>query len=171
MTNLRNKADYLSTIWDWTTYNDCFNPTKIRMTDIDGFVERHGQFLLIETKRPGAKIPMGQNIMFNSMVDTGIFTVVIVWGKTNKPERAMVMRHASQPHEAPCNTDGLKRIIKSWFDRINIKGRDKLSTIDDIISIALEIQSGYLVCDVDLSQLAGAIVQKAYQMKSIIESD
>ena len=44
-------------LWDWSTLDGCFGNSKIRVGDIDGFVERRGRVLFIETKYPGSWVP------------------------------------------------------------------------------------------------------------------
>jgi hypothetical protein len=171
MANLRDKEDYASTIWDWSPFNDCFAPTNIRMTDIDGFVERHGHFLLIETKRPGAIVPTGQSIMFNAMISTGLFTVLVIWGETNKPELVKVMKTGGRVYQQRCNIKILKDIIKSWFDYANDKANEiTISEMDIVISLALDIQREYLTGG-DISFLAGQIAQRVYNLRDTLKFD
>lgn len=115
MTNIRDFESYLSSVWDWTPFNECFAPTNIRITDIDGFVERNGLFLVIETKKPTIKIPLGQQIMFNRMVQTGLFTVLIIWGDPNKPIRALKLDKAGREEYVSCDVSMLKVLIRNWF--------------------------------------------------------
>ena len=42
---------------DWAIFNECFSPTKIKISDIDGVVEHNGWFLFIEVKQYTKKIP------------------------------------------------------------------------------------------------------------------
>lgn len=84
---INNAEAYLRGVWDWGILRGCFGETKIEPTDIDGCVERNGQFLVLETKAPTASVEQGQQITFDRMLSTGRFTVIIVWGETNKPER------------------------------------------------------------------------------------
>ena len=59
MSNIRNADDYTASFWDWSIFNNCFGETTIRMTDVDGMVERKGRFLILETKKPTAEVPPG----------------------------------------------------------------------------------------------------------------
>lgn len=114
--NIRDPEKFLDTLWDWTPLNDCFAPTKIRVTDIDGFVERHGKFLVIEAKLPDNDVPTGQAIMFDAMRATGLFTVFIVWGETNAP--TMIQQWGlTAPYAA--DLEELRRIVRAWFKRVN----------------------------------------------------
>ena len=42
--------------------------TKITPTDIDGMIERKGFFIFMEYKQAGSIVPMGQRILFESLV-------------------------------------------------------------------------------------------------------
>ena len=52
---------------NWEIFNECFIPTKIKITDIDGVVERNGWFLFIELKERKKEIPTGQHILFEKI--------------------------------------------------------------------------------------------------------
>ena len=115
MANIRDPQDYKSTFWNWTPFNECFKPTNIRITDIDGMVERNGLFLVIETKRPNADIPQGQSIMFDHMVETGLFTILIVWGHTDQPKIILKMTKGLKKKYNNCDVGKLKLLIREWF--------------------------------------------------------
>jgi hypothetical protein len=113
MSNLRNVNYYIESLWDWTPYNECFNGTKIRITDIDGLVEHQGNFLVIETKRPGIPVPKGQEILFNRLTEDKRWHVLIIWGETNEPESWQVWRFSKVYHSSE---DGHpKDLITRWF--------------------------------------------------------
>jgi hypothetical protein len=61
---IHNQALYEDGQWDWAILNGCFGKTKIAPTDIDGSIERNGKYLFIETKHPGASIPLGQGMFY-----------------------------------------------------------------------------------------------------------
>lgn len=88
MGNIRNIEEYTRSIWDWGWLNPCFAPTPIRVSDIDGVVERGGHFLFFEAKgiRPsGDKVDMGtgQRIMHDALMATGRVSIITLWGKSN----------------------------------------------------------------------------------------
>lgn len=115
---IRNEEYYKSQLWDWGFLDGCFSPTKIKVTDIDGFVERNGKFLVIETKSPGAEIPYGQRIMFNQMIKSGLFTIYIVWGYANNPERIRIITRKTDI-ERDCDELLLQRYVIRWFEYAN----------------------------------------------------
>ena len=51
--------------------------------DIDGIVERNGQFLIMEWKKPGEKLSEGQKIMLKSLAQKEGFIVTIIVGNTD----------------------------------------------------------------------------------------
>lgn len=63
-------------------FADCF-PGSIRFTDLDGVVERHGKFALLEWKSLEAprKLPQGQHTMFKRLASQDWY-VIVVWGDT-----------------------------------------------------------------------------------------
>lgn len=112
---IKNKYFYASQLWNWGFLDQCFEGTKIKVTDIDGFVERNGKFLLIECKSHNAVIPTGQEIMFKRMVETGLFTILIIWGEANKPERCELrIKEKTYPYK---NADDvfIQRLVHGWF--------------------------------------------------------
>ena len=51
--------------WPLALFDDCF-PGRMGMSDCDGIFERKGKFLLLEFKRPGARVPTAHKIMLTS---------------------------------------------------------------------------------------------------------
>lgn len=115
--NIRNEHAARNSLWDWTPLNECFRGTNIRVTDIDGFVERNGKFLVIETKKPKDEIPQGQSITFDALLKTGYFTVILVWGPRNVPQeiRVLTRDERKNKHYLKADTDLLKKIVAEWF--------------------------------------------------------
>ena len=120
MTNIRNGINFIRSWWDWTPYNDCFGDTHIRISDIDGIVERHGHFLWIETKRPGEIITKGQEILHNALINTGVFCVLLLWGEVDAPERYRLIFEGGKTEEhIAMGTEDIKDVIKRWFEWAN----------------------------------------------------
>lgn len=69
--------------WDWL--KGAFGPSIMPM-DFDAVVERHGQFLLYETKHIGVPVPKGQLITLESLVKNKVWTVFILHGKRQPKE-------------------------------------------------------------------------------------
>lgn len=116
---IRNPAFYQSNVWDWGFLDQCFTGTKIKVTDIDGFVERNGKFLVIECKSHNASIPAGQDIMFKKMIETGLFCVMIIWGDANKPEKCELrMKDKTYKYETT-DTVFIQRLVHGWFASVS----------------------------------------------------
>lgn len=112
---INNKDLFFAGVWDWGMLDKCFEGTKIKVTDIDGFAERNSKFLVLETKQKGVLIPKGQQIMFNNMQKTGLFTVVIVWGKKNATEEMQVYYPSHTTAKRSATNEDLQRVVKWWF--------------------------------------------------------
>lgn len=111
---INNAETFVKSLWDWSCLDGCFGDTKIKPTDIDGFVERNNLFLIIETKLLGVQIPHGQMITFDRLIKTGYFTIFIVWGNPGKPEEMMIItRHGSGTKKA--NLETFRNDVKRWF--------------------------------------------------------
>lgn len=119
---INNPDLYMAGIWDWSILDGCFGETHIKPTDIDGLVERNECFLILETKQPGAQLPLGQERMFRALVKRAGAVVIVVWGERNRPERLRVF---SQKHpdgkEIEDTKDGarLRLYVSAWFKRAN----------------------------------------------------
>lgn len=116
---INDPAAFCAGLWDWSILDGCFGNTKIKPTDVDGMVERNGKFLVFETKAIGAHIPQGQKITLRSLVKTGAFTVIIVWGNTNQPVKAMLYTRQKEIEYDPCSLDKFREIVSKWFSYAN----------------------------------------------------
>jgi len=116
---IRDTDNYLSQLWDWGFFDECFLPTRIKVTDIDGFVERNKKFLVIETKSHNAPVPMGQQIMFDNMIKTGLFTVLVIWGEANYPEKCLLITRKIKKEYNPVTAFELVELVKKWFRYAN----------------------------------------------------
>jgi hypothetical protein len=116
---IRDVEKFLAGIWDWGFLDQCFEGTKIRVTDIDGFVERNGKFLVLETKQKGVAIPNGQRIMFENMQKTGLFTSVILWGQKNAVEDMQVYYSTQKTPKKAASNEDFQRLVNWWFNHVN----------------------------------------------------
>lgn len=106
---------FLASLWDWGFLDQCFDGTNIRITDIDGFVERNNRFLILETKLPGVSIPWGQWIVFNRLRATGLFTIFVVWGHKNQPQKIQVITKQRVYEPTQCDLEAMIGYVKKWF--------------------------------------------------------
>lgn len=74
--HIRSLQQYLDALPDWTPINAVL-PERIRVTDLDGIIERHGHFLVLDTKYPGSSIPRGQDILYQRLAQIGMTVLVI----------------------------------------------------------------------------------------------
>ena len=120
---INNPDLYMAGVWDWAILDGCFGQTRIRPTDIDGMVERNGNFLFLETKAPGAHLPKGQELSFKRLVKRAGAVVIVVWGEQNKPEQLQVF--------SPKNPDGklidadaelFRRYVQRWYEKADAEG-------------------------------------------------
>lgn len=116
---IKNLEVFVENLWDWGFLDGCFGGTRIRVTDIDGLVERNGHFLLIEAKSPGKEVPTGQRILFDRLVQDKRWHVLIVWGEPNKPQEMQVWGYGKMKGgEAK-----LQDVVRRWFDYAERQGK------------------------------------------------
>jgi hypothetical protein len=116
-------------LFDWDYLKPAFEPTKIEPMDIDAVVERHGRFLVFETKEPGSEIPKGQKITLRALHNLGYFTIFYIegkkkdeiqtfytfWPSDNNPQR--IDLSVKQPYEIVVDT------TREWFNDANKYGK------------------------------------------------
>lgn len=66
-------------LWNWGPVADAL-PDKCGVSDLDGVIERNGRFLVLETKRPGERLSMGQRLMLKAFARLPQFEVFILRG-------------------------------------------------------------------------------------------
>lgn len=110
---------YLQGVWDWAILDGCFGDTRIKPSDIDGYAERNGHKLFIETKAPGVALPdnSGQMIALRSLVNDG-HAVMILWGKQNRPERMRLLT-PTKDQTATVTLDQVRTIVRQWYAYAN----------------------------------------------------
>lgn len=115
--SIRDMDDFISQLWDWSIFDGCFGESKIQVTDIDGLVERKGEFLLIETKRHSSTpIPMGQKIMFDALVIKKGFVVLIIYGEPGNPTAMQVWRQ----DKVDANLNDVRMFVSDWYQKANM---------------------------------------------------
>lgn len=120
---INNPQAFVNGLWDWSILDGCFGDTKVKPTDIDGFIERNGYFLFIESKNIGVSVPQGQRILHKRLVDTGVFTVVILWGNatTNTPTHTQIIWGGGITEIKSTNIDQFRGVVSRWFAHVNGK--------------------------------------------------
>lgn len=140
-TNIRDYDKFMSTQWDWTPYNTAFSNPAVRISDIDGHIERNSQFLYIETKLPGNKPTLAQELSIRSQVAKGN-TVMLLEGNPNKPERlTLYRRDGTQKVYNDVTNELVTDILSQWWKWASKKPRlgddvitNRKSVIKDLYS-------------------------------------
>ena len=104
-------------VFDWSWTDGCFGKTKITPMDWDGVVERKGNFIVFETKNPGQQIPDGQKFTLQAAHKTGLFTIMIIWGK-RIPESFEVWYPKGEVRKYS-GIEKAKKIVSRWFEYAN----------------------------------------------------
>jgi len=109
--SIENPKEYVKNLWDWKILDGCFGNTNIKVSDLDGFVERKGKTLFIETKAPTVvKIKDGQQIAFDAWVKNGM-TVFVVWGYPGNPIKVRIW----PKNEMECDLQKLRDLVSRWY--------------------------------------------------------
>jgi len=89
--DLRSPEAALRARWNWSWLSPAFGDTKISVSDIDGFVERRGRFLFLETKSTLEGMPLGQRLALTALARQPRTTVLIVIGERNRPREIVTL--------------------------------------------------------------------------------
>ena len=109
---------------NWDVFNEeCFIPTNIKMSDIDGVVERNGQFLFIEVKQNTKYIQLGQRILFENLTrDADHISVLLLYAENVSENMDIkeyaVFRNGQMTQDwIKTNTEQMKGYVRGWFQR------------------------------------------------------
>jgi hypothetical protein len=78
------------------------NPNLVP-SNVDGMLERKGKFLILEWKRQGEKVSVGQKIMLQALAAKPDFMVLIIYGNTDN-ETVVNSYWLLTPHGVPVKT-------------------------------------------------------------------
>lgn len=101
------------------------NP-KLLPSNLDMVIERFGQFLIGEWKRPSEKISLGQEILLKRLASKEDFVVLLIEGDTddgmvvNRIEA--ITKDGSLTHIGD-DVNALKGFIKFWYEHAEKKAR------------------------------------------------
>jgi hypothetical protein len=119
--NIRNLAAYQSSVWDWSWLNGAFGGSLIRVSDIDGMVERRGNFLMFEGKKGGV-VSNGQSIMFDAWVRNGNALLLLHGMDHGDRDMIIVARGGLWSHESSPingNRQTVRRLCDDWYQWAN----------------------------------------------------
>lgn len=102
-------------IWDWGFLDDCFAPSRIKVSDIDGISERNGHLLVLETKAAGVQVKTGQMILFRQIVRAGNH-VLIIWGYQDEPRHDLLyITPEGECHYRNVGKEVIQAIVRDWY--------------------------------------------------------
>ena len=111
---------------NWDVFNtECFMPTNIKMSDIDGVVERKGHFLFFEVKQNTKTIQYGQRLLFENLTRDAPHISVILLYAQNVSENMDIQEYAvfkegkMSQNWTPTSTEEMQRFVRSWFQRVD----------------------------------------------------
>lgn len=109
-------------VFDWSWTQGCFGAGKITPMDLDGVIERKGQFLIFETKDVGVQIPQGQLYTLQALHRLGFFTIMIIHGKM-RPEVAHCWYPACSAKITLQGLEAARKFVSRWYEWADKKGR------------------------------------------------
>lgn len=104
---------------DWAFLNGCFGASGIKVSDVDGIIERNGLFFMLEWKPPDKRLSTGQRKTFKALVETGLFTILIIWGDPQSPGHIQLADHNGIGERQPAGRDKIVQIVSGWFGWVN----------------------------------------------------
>ena len=117
---IRNIDKFVDSIQDWAILDGCFGSTRIKPSDIDGFVERRGVCLFLEGKGIGVPLTSGQAIAFLTLAKQGN-TIIVFWGKDRDIRRMRVIRPDDPGIVQNASLEDLRREVTAWYQKANAR--------------------------------------------------
>jgi hypothetical protein len=87
-------------------------------SNVDGILERNGQFLILEWKRPGEKVSDGQRIMLQALASKPSFMVVIIYGNTDTEtiiDSYWLLTPEGKPVKTGIGFESFKQFYRDWY--------------------------------------------------------
>jgi hypothetical protein len=127
---INNIRKFTECLWDWGVLNGCF-ADGCKVSDVDGRLERRGEFLDIEAKSPGVGISNAQARTFNRYLENGHHTALILWGEAgqyrnrclwcgsptsaDKEPPAPTHMQVWPNDPVPCDLNFVQNFVHQWF--------------------------------------------------------
>ena len=95
------------------------NNPNVVPSNVDGILERNGQFLILEWKRPGEKVSNGQKIMLQALAAKPSFMVVIIYGNTDNGtviDSYWTLTPDGKPYKAGNGLESFKQFYRQWYE-------------------------------------------------------
>ena len=108
-------------VFDWSWSSGATKGTNISPMDLDGIIEKNGNFIIFETKNPGVPVALGQRITLTRLYENLNTTVVIIQGKII-PEMIKTMcqdgfRNGQIMLDFSATTrDRMVKLVNDWMD-------------------------------------------------------
>ena len=116
---------------NWNVFNDCFTGTNIKISDVDGVVERNGHFLFMEVKQNTKNIRLGQRILYERLTDnTDHISVLLLYAQNVSSDMDIqeyaVFRNGEMTQDwTPTNTEQMKGYVSAWFQRVSNQSKNR----------------------------------------------
>ena len=96
-------------------FAECF-PGKISFSDVDGWVEINGKFLVLEWKSAGGKLREAQRIAFKEVTKSRNWSVFVVHGNPRlmTVDNIQIFRNGKSLPLEYCDLETLKLRFKKW---------------------------------------------------------
>ena len=94
-------------------------PNNAVPSNVDGILERNGQFLILEWKRPGEKVSEGQRIMLQALAAKPSFMVVIIYGNTDNEtviDSYWLLTPEGKPVKSGIGFESFKQFYRQWYE-------------------------------------------------------
>ena len=94
------------------------NPNLVP-SNVDGILERNGQFLILEWKRSGEKVSEGQRIMLQALAAKPSFMVVIIYGNTDNEtvvDSYWLLTPEGKPVKTGISFESFKQFYRQWYE-------------------------------------------------------
>jgi hypothetical protein len=103
-----------------TDYSEFKNliPNNAVPSNVDGILERNGQFLILEWKRPNEKVSEGQRIMLQALAAKPSFMVVIIYGNTDNEtviDSYWLLTPEGKPVKSGIGFESFKQFYRDWY--------------------------------------------------------
>jgi len=112
---IRDLDAYATAAWDWSCLDGCFGRTRIAACDVDGVIEKRGNFLIIETKRPGANMKAPQRQALDRLAKLPGVWVLIMWGLPGAPRHCIILHGAEVREYNDCDLPRVRAWVARWY--------------------------------------------------------
>lgn len=124
---MRSAPPAFDGVMDCSWMQACWDNPNDRPMDFDAVKERNGEFLVVETKNPGATVPFGQILAFERLHALGSVSIMLVWGK-DRPIEGEFWFPNDKRYQRFVGVEEAQSLVRRWFKWADQKTRPKRST-------------------------------------------